>query len=380
MNVLLFFPCFPSIGGTEGVMTYIANGLHRRGYGVYICSCSQTIEKTFPALDEGVELLKLPSEDIACKENIEALSKSLNSHDIRLVINNFSLKGGVGLCHAACAKAGAKLFTIHHGNIYYLDSRQLVQKMHGCKRVFYQLLFPLYKVFKNVQIYLRHLNNINHSDLYVLLAESYLHHFKGHKKVTFVNNALSYPIDPTVSFQQKEKTILYVGRIENQMKRISMSLDIWKIASQTHPDWKYVIVGDGPDKQMLIDYVDKQGIKNVEFVGFQPPLEYYKQASIFMMTSAWEGWGLTLNEAKQNKCVPVVMDTFEAVHEIITDGEDGFIVENKDIETFSERVMLLMDNTDRCQQMAEAGFLSAQKFSQDNIMNRWVQLINTYVS
>lgn len=50
MNILMFFPSFPSIGGTEGVMTYMANGFVMSNHNVIICSCNQSIDGKQPCL------------------------------------------------------------------------------------------------------------------------------------------------------------------------------------------------------------------------------------------------------------------------------------------------------------------------------------------
>jgi glycosyltransferase involved in cell wall biosynthesis len=59
------------------------------------------------------------------------------------------------------------------------------------------------------------------------------------------------------------------------------------------------------------------GLKRVNFEGYRNPQPFYKRASIFVMTSANEGFPMTLIEAQQNGCVPVVMNSFSALREII---------------------------------------------------------------
>ena len=68
------------------------------------------------------------------------------------------------------------------------------------------------------------------------------------------------------------------------------------------------------------------------------PLRYYEHASIFMMTSAYEGWGMTVIEAMQNGVVPIVFNSYSAVYDILTDEEDGIIIENNDIKNYADKV------------------------------------------
>ena len=64
-------------------------------------------------------------------------------------------------------------------------------------------------------------------------------------------------------------------------------------------DWKLVIVGSGSDENNYKSYVAENDIKNIYFEGNKNPLPYYQKASVFLMTSALESWGLTITEAQQ---------------------------------------------------------------------------------
>ena len=116
---------------------------------------------------------------------------------------------------------------------------------------------------------------------------------------------------------EKENTVLFVGRIDNRSKKIFTLLDIWE--NIDIDDWKLVIVGDGPDKKEVEKKANK--IKNIEMVGFKVPDEYYKKASIFCMTSIFEGFPMSLTEAMQNGCVPIIFGSFPAAYDIIKDQE-----------------------------------------------------------
>ena len=75
---------------------------------------------------------------------------------------------------------------------------------------------------------------------------------------------------------------------------------------------------------------------NVSFLKGQKknPEPYYNEASIFMMTSSFEGWGLTLTEAQQYGCVPLAFRSFASLTDIITDKVNGFAIPNDDISLY----------------------------------------------
>ena len=68
-------------------------------------------------------------------------------------------------------------------------------------------------------------------------------------------------------------------------------------------------------KSLVIHY----GLQRVFFLKGQKTEPYYNEASIFMMTSSFEGWGLTLTEAQQYGCVPLAFHSFASLTDIITD-------------------------------------------------------------
>lgn len=366
------------MGGTEGVMTYMANGFAKRGHTVSICSCEAKIPSRQPMLDDRVACTVLPSKNTYCRENVASLHQLIVEKNIQLVINNFSLAEGVKLCDEARRGTATKLFTIHHGNVYPLDTKYLVENMRDARKQIYRLVFPLYKAYKNVQMFLKHRDNIRRSDAYVLLAKSYLHHFHGNKKVTYVNNAILLPDAKPVSDQEKENIVLYVGRLSEYQKRITLSLDIWKKVAASHPDWKYVVVGDGADREMIEKYIVEHEIPRVVLEGRQAPLSYYQRAKIMLVTSSFEGWPLVINESKSMGCVPMAFLTYECLPELINDGKDGFILKEGDVEGYARELALLMDNEDMRKRMAASAIKASAQYSQEAIMDKWEQLINKY--
>ena len=78
----------------------------------------------------------------------------------------------------------------------------------------------------------------------------------------------------------------------------------------------------------------QHGLKRVRFEGRQNPKRYYEEASIFMLTSSFEGWGLTLTEAQQFGCVPLAFYSYASLPDIITDGKNGFMIPYPALEVY----------------------------------------------
>ena len=121
-------------------------------------------------------------------------------------------------------------------------------------------------------------------------------------------------------------------------------LMIWQIIAKQLPDWKFVVVGDGNEKDILIKQA--KNIPRTEFVGYAKPDSYYKKSKIFMMMSQFEGWGMTIVESMHYGCVPVVYDSFSALADIIDNSVNGFIIPNNDISEYESAIITLARNED----------------------------------
>ena len=221
----------------------------------------------------------------------------------------------------------------------------------------------------------------NESNL-IVLSESYKQDFASLIQVPqippqwhSISNALSFP-SVTTSVRAREKTVLIVARLEEDAKRLTKALKIWERLTSAYDvsEWKLVIVGDGIDRPIYERIVAKREIPGVFFEGRQNSLPYYIKSSIFMMTSAYEGFPMSILETLQCGCVPIAFDTFSAIRDLIEDGTNGYIVENDHFDDYVEKLHFLMKNEDVRAQMAENGMQSVQRYSVDNIMKQWYDL------
>jgi len=119
-------------------------------------------------------------------------------------------------------------------------------------------------------------------------------------------------------------------------KNISSALRIWSnLRNYGYNDWCLKIVGDGPDLEQFENYAKENNLDNVFFEGSKSNvLLYYQEAKVFIMTSKFEGFGMTLTEAQQNGCVPIVFDNFDTLHDIVINNYNGFIIESNNENLF----------------------------------------------
>lgn len=121
--------------------------------------------------------------------------------------------------------------------------------------------------------------------------------------------------------------VVTVGRLVKP-KGYDLAIQASKILKDQGIDFKWYFVGDGPERLLIEQDVQKYNLqKNIVLIGAQSnPYTYIKNADIYVQTSRFEGYCLTLGEARiLNK--PVISTNFEVVYNQIRDGENGLIVE-----------------------------------------------------
>ena len=121
----------------------------------------------------------------------------------------------------------------------------------------------------------------------------------------------------------------------------------------------------------------KQDIVRVELHGQKDPDYEYAKAAIFVSASPSEGWGLTITEAMQRACVPVVMNSSSVFSEMVNHRIDGILIKNGDCTQMANELVYLITNADKRQNMACTGLQSCQRFNLSSTAMKWHKLITT---
>lgn len=204
-------------------------------------------------------------------------------------------------------------------------------------------------------------------------------HIEGCEKFRYIPNALTFDEFASPNdFARKKRKVLIVSRLDDTPKNISLALEIWRLVKSDSRSrgWTLDIIGHGPDEAKYRRQVKRKRIPDVSFLGRKNPIEDYRAASIFMMTSRCESWGLTLTEAQQMGVVPVAFDTYATLTEILTDGEDSIVSEPGDVGQYVEAVLTLMTDTTLRHKLAINGLHNCQRFNPEKIAKMWQELLS----
>ncbi|WP_302163198.1 glycosyltransferase [uncultured Fusobacterium sp.] len=168
----------------------------------------------------------------------------------------------------------------------------------------------------------------------------------------------------------KNKKLIIIARIENFSKRIDLAIKVMKKL----PDFTLDIYGIGPDEKMLKQMViDEKLQERVFFKGATNKVkEKLDEASIFIMTSDYEGYGITNIEAMMRGLPIILRNTFESAPDIVQNN--GVLLEKEwDEDKFVEAVYKVYENYDYYSKNAiEMG----KRHTFETIKNEWIEFMN----
>lgn len=171
------------------------------------------------------------------------------------------------------------------------------------------------------------------------------------------------------------KVVLNCGRLTADKRQLEL-LDIWKNIMNKN-GWKLVIIGDGEEKDNLINYIKNNNLENtVELLPARRDIEtIYKNASIFAFTSRFEGFGLVLVEAMSYGIPCIAFDCPSGPRDIILEGKNGFLVENGNYEQFSKKLELFMNlDKEELKVIGKNAYDFINNWENDMILEKWQQI------
>ena len=175
-------------------------------------------------------------------------------------------------------------------------------------------------------------------------------------------------------FSQKEKIILYVGRLNVQQKKADIILPVWERIYKQLPEWKLIIIGDGPFMENMKARIESNKLERVSLTGYQKPESYYKDAAIFLMPSAYEGFPNVIIEAQSFGLVPVAFDSYASVSWIVNNEKDAFLLPPYKIDPMADAVLKLASDPVLLEEMSNNAFENANRFTIDNVGAIWLEL------
>lgn len=174
------------------------------------------------------------------------------------------------------------------------------------------------------------------------------------------------------------KRVVAIARYSHE-KGIDLLLQAWAKVEKAVGDWRLDVFGDG-DRSAYECLADELKIdrSRCQLHGKTNDVEgEYVSSSLFVLSSRFEGFGMVITEAMACGLPVVAFNCPWGPSAIITDGEDGLLVENGHVEALADALVRLMGDEHLRRSMAEAGVRNVQRFSLDSIAQRWKVLFES---
>jgi glycosyltransferase involved in cell wall biosynthesis len=388
MNIIFILKTV-EIGGLEVVTTVLANKFVSEGHNVSIfafCDAEHSIECR---LDKRIHIHKVKK--LKCNaENVATLKSLLIEEKVQIIINQW----GLPFFPLKTAKKAAKGLDVKFISVYHNtpDMNGKIQSVNdqlaNTSKTLLRLLLKMKGyVVKQITSYGMRWN-YNNSDRYMVLSPSFIDKFKAFTgiknpiKLIVQTNPVTIDVgDFSLDLAKKQKEILYVGRLDNNQKKVNRIIETWAKLEARYLDWKLTIIGDGPSKIEIEQQVKKLNLERVYFEGFQSPRAYYERASILILTSDFEGFGLVVVEAMCFGVVPVILGSYSAIYDIVTDNANGCILpfdkkNGFNADTMALKLSELMSLDLKYIKMSQAALERSKHFSINNIYAEWKALLN----
>ena len=354
MKIVIYLDSIGVKAGVERVCALLANEWCTKGYEIYIIS-NDSLAPAFP-LNENVKLISLGHKRLVSsgskfsrlyhivKKNI-VIQKKLKAHFKQInpdYIYSTTIQTAMAL-------------------LFFNKKYKVIASDHGAFKA-YNWIYKIYKV-----LFYRFFYAI----VCLTKADSQIYK-KINKKTYCIPNFLSFETKKGSALNNKKA--ISVGRLVKE-KNFTDMIDIWAEIVKTKPDWILEIYGDGPLKKQLQNQIDKLNLSShVLLMGTTKNIQKkYIEASIFLMTSVYEGFGMVLLEAMQCGLPVISYDTLEGVKEIL-DGQFGINVECYNKDKFINELLLMIEDTKKRKLYSNKAKKRSNEYNKEKILEEWWKL------
>lgn len=335
-------------GGTERMTAWLSGQL-AYGHEVHILSLHMNRPAVFYPLDAAVTHACL--KDGKTQVQIRDIHRYILQNGINAVINVDTGMGYIGILAAMGTKAS--VITWEHSNYYNnWNSR----------------IFPYLRRFAAC-----------HSDAMVVLTEqdkrNYTENIRRCVPVTVIPNPAERH---EYTYDTQSKTILSAGLL-GKIKRFELIVPIAEKVFAKHPDWIWILCGDGSERENLENAVQNAGLADrIRLAGSVSDMEaQYRSAAMYVLTSEMEGLPMVLLEAKSYGLPIVSFDIQTGPGDIVRDGVNGYLVKSGNTDAMAEKICQLIENAELRKQFSDNAALDMDKFDEERIVGQWEKLISS---
>jgi len=195
------------------------------------------------------------------------------------------------------------------------------------------------------------------------------------KRIEVIPNMIT--VAPQNVIDYRTKRVIAAGRYVSQ-KGYDLLIKAWHQINDKQKDWHLYIFGDG-DRVVYKELVDQYDLNdNIHLLpATQQIVDEFAKSSIYVLSSRFEGFALVLLEAMSCGLPCISFDCPYGPRDIITNGEDGILVENGNIELLAKALTELMSDDSRREEMGRKAAKNISRYNPPFIMHQWINLFNS---
>lgn len=196
----------------------------------------------------------------------------------------------------------------------------------------------------------------------------------GYENNHYIYNPIKFVTEKKADVANNKKLIT-ISRLSSKQKRIDLMVDIANEVLPKYKDWVLELYGDPIIDDNLLKKINQN--KQIRLMGFvDDPKEKLLNASIYLSTSEFEGFSLSILEAYE--CgLPVISYNFgESCEEQVIDNKTGYVIDFNCKEKFIEKLETLMNDFAKLEMMSKNAKKNAKYFHIENIIDEWIELFN----
>lgn len=368
MKIAYYLPSLYAPGGLERIVTFKANYLaeHCEGYEVYIITSEQQKRPIHFALSPKVKHIDL---DIAFDWpfNQSTISKLLKYpfryHKFQKRLTRLLMEIHPDITLSTIRREVKFIHSIADGS-KKVGEFHVTRYAYGVEKG--RLLGKI--IQKRWEKALQ--KNLKKLDGFVVLTHEEAAFWPDLDNIHVIPNPIITQTDRISECSARQ--VIAVGRYVPQ-KGFDLLIEAWNIVTKKHPAWTLRIYGDGSLREPFQQRINELGMTDSCILEHTVPniTDKYRESSIFVLSSRFEGFGMVITEAMACGVPPISFDCPCGPKDIIDDGKDGLLVENGSIEKLAEKIIYLIENETIRMDMGRQARINVQRFQMENIAKQW---------
>jgi len=180
---------------------------------------------------------------------------------------------------------------------------------------------------------------------------------------------------------KKKLNLVSVGRLVHQKNQITILKAVNLIKKKI--DFNLIIIGDGPEKDNLFNYIKAQKLENkVQLLSYKKnPFNYIKSSDIFLLSSLYEGLPNVLLEAQVLKTYIISSDCPTGPREILLNGKAGSLFKVGDYKRLSKLIIEYSKKKDSYEykKKIKIGYNNLHRFDYENNLKLYLKVVNSLI-